>query len=202
MQLSILGNQCDVTNSNSLNHGFTSYKSRTQWDEMKQWQQQKKPTVGWTCSIKNRKPALHFAVRVHLAHRGSCENFHRGTHQQDKGRRHFLHWGDWHLWVKTVVQVSTRCVRHPCLLPFHWGLQDITTLRTAAEKCHLRDKAILGATWTTLFGKAEVERHCRREGYLKISKSHCVPRGTGRRARSRLGQEAFLGGRGHCSPCR
>lgn len=79
VQLCILGNQCDVTNSNSLTHEFTSYKSRTQWDERKQ------NTASWLCYIKNRKSALHFAIKVHLARTSFCENFHRSTHLTKAG---------------------------------------------------------------------------------------------------------------------
>lgn len=136
-----------------------SSKSRTQWDERKQ-----KTTASWTCYMKNRKTALHFAIRVYLAHTGLCENFHRGTHQQDKGRRHFLHWGDWHL-HKT---------------------EDCSWETIPTWQSYFRCYSLAKQNWRgTAEGKAVVWK----------SRSPTVCQGAVRRVQSRLGQEAFLGGK-------
>lgn len=176
VQLSAVWDQCDASNSNSSIRELTSYKSRTQREERKQ-----KIAASWTHYIKSRKAALHFAVRAHLAPQAS---------------------------VKTSTAKPTSRTKAGDI-SYTEGISICATLRTAVGKWHV-------PTWQSHFGRCLSQPH--RQSLIEeaneqpqqkrkaivweqTSKSRCISLAA-RRAQGRLGQEAFLGGRGRCLRCK
>lgn len=150
MQLSALWDQCDSTNSNSLIRELKSWRPTS--PELDGRKGSKKPLQAGlvTSRVGNQLYILQSELTLPL--QASVKTSTGKNHQQDKGRRHFLHWGDQHLHNTEDCGWEMTC---SYLTKSFWVLPESTSL----AKLNWR------GTWTT---PAEEKGYCLRAN-LKVT---------------------------------